>query len=165
MAKLNFDATAIEPAQPREGGPLPAGTYSVEITNAEVRDLKSGKGQGLSVEYTVIDPEQFARRKVWSNFNIVHENPRAQDIGQEQLSALCAAFDIAHLGDSDELFQRILSITTRVKESDGYGPRAEVVAWHKHGHRSSAPAKPAPAASPAPAAPANKPAPAWRKAA
>ena len=49
----------------------------VWITGADVKPLKSGKGTGLSLEFTVIDPAQHAKRKVWQNLNIQHDNAQA----------------------------------------------------------------------------------------
>jgi hypothetical protein len=150
--KLDFDISAVEPSAPMDSAPLPAGIYTVEITNSEVRALKSGNGEGLSVEYTVIDPQPYAKRKVWSNLNIVHSSPKAETIGRQQLAALCQAAGIDRLQDTDELFGRILRIQTVVDEREGYKPRAEVKAWLPAGVKgpnTPAPAAPVPAARPA----------------
>lgn len=153
-----FNAQAVEPQAPRDNEPLPAGLYSVEITNSEVKALKSGNGTGLTVEFTVIDPAQFARRKVWAQLNIQHSNAQAEQIGQSQLSALCRAVGIEVLEDSDQLFQRILRIRTKIRPGDGqYAARAEVASYEPAG------TTPLPAPSPAansarPAAPAAAPA-------
>ena len=152
-----FNAAEVEPQAPRDNEPLPAGTYTAEITGAEVKDLKSGNGIGLSLEFTVIDPEPYARRKVWQNLNIKHSNPQAEQIGQSQLSALCRAVGIDVLEDSDQLFQRIVSLNTKVRPASGdYGPRAEVTGYEPVGTAApraatrQAPAAPAAAKAPAP---------------
>lgn len=145
-----FNSTAVEPQQARSGDLLPAGTYTVEITNAEVKELKSGNGTGLALEFTVIDPEQFARRKVWQNLNLVHTNEQAQQIGQAQLSALCRAVGIEVLEDSDQLFQSVLKIRTKVTPAKGdYPARADVADYMAAG--APMPAAPAPARAAAPA--------------
>ena len=129
-----FNAQAVEPQAPRDNEPLPAGLYSVEITNAEVKALKSGNGMGLSLEFTVIDPAPYARRKVWEQLNIAHNNPQAEQIGQAQLSALCRAVGIAQLDDSDQLFQKILRIRTKVRPAQGtYAAKAEVASFEPAG--------------------------------
>lgn len=154
MAKLSFDATAVEPQQSVSSEPVPAGIYTVEVTNSDVKDLKSGNGLGLSLEFTIIDPAPHARRKVWANINISHTNPQAESIGQSQLSALCRAVGISHMEDSDELFGKVLRIRTKVREATGsYGPRAEVSGYESAG--TAAPVArqaPPPAAAPAAAA-------------
>jgi hypothetical protein len=141
MAKLAsilgsaFDSSTIEPSAPRDNEPLPAGVYTVEITNAEVKELSTGKGQGLNLEFTVIDPEQHARRKVWQMLCIVHSNEQTQQIAQSQLSALCRAIGInGVLDDTDDLFQRMVRVRTKVRAAQGnYGPQAEVIGYEPAG--------------------------------
>lgn len=164
MAKLPtaFDSAAVEPQAPRDGEPLPAGLYTVEITDADVKPLKSGNGTGLSLEFTVIDPANHARRKVWQSLNIQHSNAQAEQIGQSQLSALCRVVGIGVLQDSDELFQKILRIRTKVRPAEGsYGPRAEVTGYEPAG--APLPAANAPAAGNAPASAAATATPPWKK--
>jgi hypothetical protein len=153
MAKLSFDATAVEPSQPVSSELVPAGIYSVEITASDVKDLKSGNGMGLTLEFTIIDPAAFARRKVWDQLNVQHVNPQAESIARGKLSALCRAVGIGHMEDSDELFGKILRIRTKVRAAEGnYGPKAEVVSYEAAGTaaptRQAAPAR-TPAAPPA----------------
>lgn len=155
MAKLNFDSRSVEPQAPRDDTPLPAGTYTAEITGSEVKALKSGNGQGLNLEFTVIDPEQHARRKVWQTLNIQHSNSQAEQIGQAQLSALCRALGIDVLEDSDNLFQRIVRIKTTIRPPQGdYKARAEVQGYEPAGAGSAPVKAAAPAAQPAAKAPA-----------
>lgn len=161
MAKLpmSFDANAVEPNAPRDNAPLPAGLYTVEITGADVKPLKSGKGIGLSLEFTVIDPAPHAKRKVWQNLNIQHENAQAEQIAQGELSALCRVVGIPKLDDSDQLFQKILRIKTKVREADGqYAARAEVAGYEPAG--AALPAANSPAAAPAASGAAVPP---WKK--
>ena len=162
MAKLptTFDANALEPNAPRDNAPLPAGLYTVEITGADVKPLKSGKGTGLSLEYTVIDPAPHAKRKVWQNLNIKHENAQAEQIAQGELSALCRVVGIPVLDDSDQLFQKILRIRTKVRDAQGdYPARAEVAGYEAAG--AALPAANSPATN-APAAP-GAAVPPWKK--
>ncbi|MFM6996939.1 MAG: DUF669 domain-containing protein [Limnohabitans sp.] len=158
----SFNAREVEPQAPRDDQPLPAGLYSVEITNAEVKPLKSGNGTGLTVEFTVIDPAPHARRKVWSQLNIQHSSAQAEQIGQSQLSALCAAVGIEVLEDSDQLFQKILRIRTKVRPADGqYAARAEVSSFEPAGSGPLPTQSHAPAQQPAAGAP--KATPPWQK--
>lgn len=129
-----FDSNSVEPQQGFSGEPLPAGAYEVEITNAEIRDLKSGNGVGLNIEYTVISPAQHANRKIWQNLNIKHSNPQAEQIGQSQLSALCRALSIGVLNDSDELFGRILRVSVKIRPAKGeYAASNDVTAYEMVG--------------------------------
>lgn len=163
MATLNFDANAVEPQESRDYSPMPAGSYTAEITNAEVKDLKSGNGTGLTIEYTIIDPEQFARRKVWQQLNIKHSSEQAEQIAQAQLSALCRAVGIGLLRDSDELFQKVLRIRLKIRPASGsYQASNDVTGYEAIG--TAAPAfTPSKAAAKAPAAAATKAAPPWQK--
>jgi len=153
-----FNASAVEPQTPRDTEPLPAGLYTVEITNADVKPLKSGNGVGLEIECTVIDPAPFARRKIWQTLNIQHSNPQAEQIGQSQLSALCRAVGIAQLDDSDQLFQRIVKVRTKIRAAQGnYAAKAEIASFEPAGAALPAtpqqPAAPARQATPAAAPP------------
>jgi hypothetical protein len=151
-----FDPNTVEPQAPMDDGPLPAGVYTAEITGAEVKPLKSGNGTGLSLEFTVIDPEQYARRKVWQNLNIQHSNHQAEQIGQSQLSTLCRVLNIGKLTDSDQLFGQVVRIRTKIRPAQGeYGPRAEVAAYEQAG--TSAPPQRQSAPTTAPAAAGSTP--------
>jgi hypothetical protein len=154
-----FDAATVEPAKSRDFSALPAGPYDVEITNADVKDTKAGDGQYLEVEHTVISPEQYAGRKVWARLNLVNLNQKAQEIGREQLSALCHAVGIPVLKDSDHLFGKILRIRVKIDRKDPDNPRNEVTGWETHGGGTAPVNTTRPAANtsaPAPAAPAKK---------
>ena len=150
-----FNAANVEPQAPRDNEPLPAGLYTVEITNADVKPLKSGNGTGLEIECTVIDPAPFAKRKVWSTLNIQHTNPQAEQIGQSQLSALCRSVGINQLDDSDQLFQRVVRIRTKIRAAQGnYAAKAEISGFEPAGAAlpaaaHAAPAQPARQATPA----------------
>ncbi len=147
-----FDATAVEPQENRSSDPLPAGIYEVEITNADIKDTKSGNGTGLNVEYTVIGPAAHAKRKVWQFLNLRHTNPQAEQIGQSQLSSLCRAVNIPKLDDSDQLFGAILRISLKVRAASGnYSASNDVTGYEAVG------TAPPPAARPAAAAPAVNP--------
>jgi hypothetical protein len=126
MAKF-FRDTAVEAPTDQQfsNDPVPAGLYSVEITNADIADLSTGKGVGLKLEFTIIDPVQYARRKVWALLCVQHQNEATQRIAQEQLAALLTATGVTS-NDADDLFGKILRIRTKVREgNDKYGPKAE----------------------------------------
>lgn len=154
-----FNANEVEPQTGFSGEPLPAGAYEVEITKAEIRDLKSGNGVGLNVEYTVISPEQYANRKVWQNLNIKHTNPQAEQIGQSQLSSLCRALGIGVLDDSDQLFQRILRISVKIRPASGQYQASNDVT----GYEAVGAALPVSSRAPGAAAPAAAKAAPWAK--
>lgn len=155
-----FNAQAVEPQGAFDNTPIPAGLYTVEITGAEIKPVNNGTG--LNLEFTVIDPEQYAKRKVWSLLCIQHSNAQTEQIAQAQLSAICRAVGINVLQDSDDLFQRVLRIRTKIRPAgpgrDGkhYEAKAEVAGYEPAGasphpqQRQAAPAAAAPAAAKAP---------------
>lgn len=165
MAKLaniigtTFDAAAVEPSAGFSTDTLPPGVYTLEIVDADVAPTKKGNGQLLKISFSVIDPEPYARRRVWENLCISHENPETERIAQAKLSALCRAVGVATLEDTDNLIGLIVRGRIKIKPaSGGYSESNEVVAYE------SAAAATRPAAPQAPAAPAGKAKP-WSRAA
>ena len=140
-----FNAEEIEPASPFEI--LPTGKYVVTISASEVKDAKSGNGQYVKFEYTIVDGEH-ANRKVWSQHNIVHSNPKAEQIGREQLSAVCYAVGVLRPKATEELHDRPLTIEVGIeKGNDQYPDKNTVKAWLKADSASVVtPTKAAPAA-------------------
>jgi hypothetical protein len=158
-----FNSAAVEPQAAFDNTPIPAGLYTVEITGSEIKPVNNGTG--LNLEFTVIDPEQYAKRKVWSLLCIQHTNSQTEQIAQAQLSAICRAVGIVQLNDSDDLFQRLLCIRTKIRPAgpgrDGkhYDARAEVTGYEAAGASSQPQQRQAaPAAQAAPAK-----APPWAK--
>lgn len=163
MAKLptTFDSRTVEPQAAFDNTPIPAGLYTVEITGADVKPVNNGTG--LNLEFMVIDPAQYAKRKVWALLCIQHSNPQTEQIAQAQLSAICRAVNLPVIDDSDALFGKILRIRTKIrpaqtgKDGKHYDAKAEVQAYEPAG-------APLPAANaPAPAAAAPATARPWQK--
>ena len=98
MAYLGFDANTVEPA---DFTALPTGDYAVIITDSEFKDSKRGT-QYLSLTYQVIEG-QGKGRNLWHNLNLSHPNPKAQEIAQRELSAICRAVGKMEIQDSAEL--------------------------------------------------------------
>ena len=143
----------------REFKPLPPALYTAEITSAEVRPLKSGKGTGLTLEFTVIDPAPHTGRKVWQNLNIQHTSEKAQEIALRDLTNLFRAIGVESATEH-ELFGKILRIRTKLSmETDQYPARAEVASYESAGAKPAAPARTAPPAGMKPPAswPQNRP--------
>ena len=179
MASLNgtFDATNVEPATSREI--VPPGKYVAQIVSSEMKDTSTG-GQMLELTLEIQDGPH-ARRKLWDNLNLVNANPKATEIAQRTLSAICHAIGRMQVNDSEELHFRPLMITVGVKlagtvEKSGYTHKTdknEVTGYAAaNGATASAQPRPAPvqqAQRPAPApvqqaAPASNQPP-WRRSA
>ena len=158
MASFDFDASSV-PVTEKSFEVLPAGWYTASVTGADLKATKSGTGQYLRIEYTISGPTG-AGRKVWSNYNVRNENPKAESIGREQLAELCRCVGLARVNDTDQLLGCNVSVKLKVREaSNGYEATNEV-----QGHKAlegSAPPAPA-AAAPKGAAKAG-PKPPWAK--
>ena len=111
MALFNFDATAVKP-QETSFSPIPAGNYLALVTSSEMKLLKSGNGTGLSLQLQIVDG-QYANRRIFANINVQHNNPKAENIDQGELSQLCHAVGILQLKDTSELHN--IPVTIKVK--------------------------------------------------
>lgn len=138
--------------------PLPAGWYTATITQAELKDTKAGNGQYIKLRYDITGPSHQGR-VVFGNLNIKNPNPKAEEIGRQQLGEIMRAIGLAKVTDTDQLIGGQISIKLEVKNDAQYGASNEVKAF-KSVSGSAAPA--ASPASPAAAAPAaTKAAPPW----
>lgn len=138
MAKMNFDATKVAPSQPLE--PLPSGWYPVAITSSEIKPTKDGTGTRLELVHQVMQGHGAAGRKIYDGLNIENKNAVAQQIAQEQLSAICHAIGIVHVKDTNQLHGKpfliklaIRSETTDPKSGKVYEARNEVKGYAAQG--------------------------------
>lgn len=131
MGDLNeFDFDEVEVEDNYDSGPLPSGTYTVVVHGAEKRDIKSGKGQGLSVAFDVIDGEHKGRRH-FEFFTLKHEKEIAEQLGRKSLKRVAIACGIDRLEDTSQLVGQVLRIKvacegdfSRMKFADRAGPSA-----------------------------------------
>ena len=137
---------------------LPAGWYDAVIQGAELRDTKTG-GQMIAVKYSVTGPSHQGRL-VWGNINIRNANPKAEEIGRQQLGDIMRALGLARVTDTDQLIGGNLGIKVAIREAqNGYDAQNEVKGFRAL----SGSAAPAPSVGVAPAAaPAGKQPP-WAK--
>lgn len=119
---------------PKSSGfdPLPDGWYEVNITKAEVKNTKAGDGSYISVGYTVTAPSHEGR-VVFGNLNIRNKNPKAEEIGHQQLGELMRSIGLTKVEDSDQLIGGSCSIKLKTRKSDQYGDQNEVVGWKSNG--------------------------------
>lgn len=152
MANFNFNASTVEPMQPRSYGPLPAGDYEMIIVKSDVKPTKAGTGHYLELEMQVVSGEHSGRRH-WERLNIDNPNKTAQDIAEAALASLCFAVGITDMTDTMQLHDIpfIAHVEIDRKEPD----RNRIMGYVNAGAAAVA-AVPAKAAAPAarPAAPA-----------
>jgi len=122
-----FEADAM-PVSDKSYEPLPAGWYTASITGAELKNTKAGTGQYISIRYDIIGPSHQGRI-VFGNLNIRNPNPKAEEIGRQQLGEVMRAIGIAKVQDTDELIGGQLSIKVDIRSSEQYGDQNEVKAF------------------------------------
>lgn len=133
--------------------PLPAGWYTSTITSAEVRQTKAGTGSYIAVRYDITGPSHEGR-VVFGNLNISNPNPKAEEIGRQQLGDLMRAIGLDSVTDSDQLIGGNCSIKLAVRKSEEYGDNNDVKGWKAiEGSVMPSPAAPPAAAASAAAAP------------
>lgn len=128
MAELNMDFNPAEvPEDDRTFEPLPAGEYTMQVIDSELKDTKSGTGQQLVLTLEVIEGS-FSNRRVWDRLNIRNQNTDAQRIAQRALADLCLAIGINSLKNSEELHFRpfIGAVKIREDKTGQYGPQNTV---------------------------------------
>ena len=126
MAFLNetFDVNEL-PQGTGNFEPLPAGWYTAQITNAELKATKAGTGQYIAIRYDITGPT-YQGRIVFGNINIRNPNIKAEEIGRQQLGELMRAVGLAKVNDTDQLIGCSLQIKVDIRHQDGYDPTNEV---------------------------------------
>ena len=141
---LNETFTAAELPQGNNNfAPLPAGWYTATVTAAEIKQTKTGTGEYIKVRYAISGPTHQGRVG-FGNLNIKNANPKAEEIGRQQLGELMRAIGLSSVKDTDQLIGGNLSIKLDVRLSEQYGDSNEVKAYKSVGG-SAAPAASAPA--------------------
>lgn len=126
MAFLNetFDVNEL----PQGNGnyePLPPGWYHANITGAELKSTKAGNGQYIAVRYDITGPTHQGR-VVFGNLNIKNPNPKAEEIGRQQLGDIMRAIGLAKVTDTDQLIGGSLQIKLEIRTQEGYEPSNDV---------------------------------------
>ena len=128
MALLDTPFVADPNAGHSDYSPLPAGWYKVRITEADIKETKAGTGNYIKVRYDVLDGTH-AGRVVFGNLNLRNPNPKAEEIGRQQLSRLMLAMGLTQVTDTDQLIGGELSIKLAIQKSDQYGDSNDVKDW------------------------------------
>lgn len=153
--------------------PLPAGWYTANITQAELKTTAAGDGQYIKLRYDITGPTHQGR-VVFGNLNIKNASAKAEEIGRQQLGEIMRAIGLAKVQDTDQLIGASIQIKldvrpARTDEKTGktYEASNDVKGFKAvnggaaptFAAAATAPAAAAPAASAAPA----KAAPPWQK--
>ena len=126
MAFLNeaFDVNEL-PVSDNNYDPVPEGWYNVRITEATIKATKKGDGQYISVRYDIIGPAHQGR-VVFGMINIKNANPKAEEIGRQQLGNLMRAIGLTRVTDTDQLINGELQVKLSIKRDEEYGDKNEV---------------------------------------
>ena len=152
-----YSAAELQPSQSYDL--LPSGWYTAIITEAELKPTKAGTGEYIKVRYDITGPSGQGR-VVFGNFNIKNPNPKAEEIGRQQLGDLMRALGLSAVHDTDQLINGHLSIKVDIRPSSGeYGAQNEVKGWRSN----TASLPPQPGKPDAPAGAATKAAPPWAR--
>ena len=165
MAFLNEEFNVDE--LPQGNGnfePLPAGWYTGTISQAELKATKAGNGQYIKLRYDITGPTHQGR-VVFANLNIKNANPKAEEIGRQQLGDIMRAIGLAKVTDTDQLIGGQIDIKLEVKQDAQYGASNEVKSIKSVSGSAAPAAAVTPAKAFAPAAPAKpaRAAPPWAK--
>ncbi len=153
--------------------PLPAGWYTANITQAELKTTAAGDGQYIKLRYDITGPTHQGR-VVFGNLNIKNASAKAEEIGRQQLGEIMRAIGLAKVQDTDQLIGASIQVKldvrpARTDEKTGKTYEASNdVKGFKAVNGGAAPTFAAAAAAPAAAAPAasaapSKAAPPWQK--
>ena len=115
----------IPEEEDREFTPIPAGWYQAAIAAADIRETKAGNGNYIAVRFDVTGPSHEGR-VVFTNLNTRNPNPKAEEIGRQQLGNIMRAIGLSKLEDTDQLLGGNLSIKVSVREDPTYGASNEV---------------------------------------
>jgi hypothetical protein len=155
----SFDVNELPVGNTGNFEPLPAGWYTATINQSELKATKAGNGQYIKMRYDITGPSHQGR-VVFGNLNIKNANPKAEEIGRQQLGEIMRAIGLAKVTDTDQLIGGQIAIKLEIKQDAQYGASNEVKAF-KSVSGSPAPTTAMPAS--APAAASGKAAPPWAK--
>ena len=127
LLDLQFDQTEIQEAHKNDFDPIPAGTYTAEITRSEIKDNASGSGNRLSLGLKIIDGTH-AGRLIFQDITLRNNNQIAQQIGRKQMAQLVSACGKSSVQDSSDLHGIPMEIKVAIKidKTGQYDPTNEV---------------------------------------
>ena len=100
MAFLGKEIIVDEVAE-QSFDPIPEGEYHLKITETELKDSASG-GSYIKLKFIVIGPSHQGR-VIFGNITIRNNNPKAEEIGTQQLATLARAIGVKKVSDTDQL--------------------------------------------------------------
>ena len=107
--------------------PIPAGLYTVQITDTETKQNKAGTGSYLKITFEVVD-EIYGGRKLFMNLNIKHQNPVAESIARTDLMNLVLAcgLDPTKFSDTEDLHTCRAVANVKIETTEQYGDQNRI---------------------------------------
>jgi len=127
LLDMQFDQNEIQDAHKNDFDPIPAGTYTAEITRSEIKDNASGSGNRLSLGLKIIDGHH-AGRLIFQDITLRNNNQIAQQIGRKQMAQLVSACGKSSVQDSSDLhgIPMEIKVAIRIDKTGQYDPSNEV---------------------------------------
>ena len=119
MVQLAEVITQQEPEARKAFDLLPKGYYKAIALTEEEKATNAGDGSYIKMEFEITSPPEFAKRKIWNNFNIINKNPAAEKIAREQLGHFAWAANVKELRDTNELLLKEITIEVGVQPAKG----------------------------------------------
>ena len=126
MSELDMEFNLDDLPPPSSGSfdPLPEGWYIASIVSAEVKTTKAGTGKFIAVRMDVMGPTHQGR-VLFTNLNINNPNPKAEEIGRQQLGSIMSAIGLAKLKNTDQLIGGKLQVKVAIKHEPPRDPENE----------------------------------------
>lgn len=107
MAKFGVSVTVTEESteQRPQYENLPKGTYRLQMEAAEIVEKNENTPDHsimLKSTFEVLEPEEFAKRKLFGNYNLKNKSAIAQQIGNDQFQCLLRALELGAVEEDSE---------------------------------------------------------------
>lgn len=130
MNKYGYDPSASYGGD-NDYSPVPPGKYKMQIQSLEERSTRSG-GLALSMSAQIIGGDNYAGRRVWHNFNVKNNSPKAVEIGLQQLHRLVIASGVdRNWQDLHEFTGKLFSAIVDIEEREGFSARNTIKKFMK----------------------------------
>lgn len=108
-------------------GVMPVGVYQVALIDSELKPTKSGTGTYLKAVFEVLHGE-YKGRKLFSQFNLINDSAKAQQIGRGQWKRCYqAAGFVGAPKDSTQLLGKPLLVKVGIEPAVGTFPEKNTI--------------------------------------
>tara|TARA_R100001594_G_scaffold142137_2_gene188805 strand:+ start:223 stop:645 length:423 start_codon:yes stop_codon:yes gene_type:complete len=134
---ISTQATQTSTGEKKEYPLLPDGDYVVTMDRVAEQATKKGDGSFVKASFKV-ESGDYKGRLIFTNFLINHPNPKAANIGKEQLSKCLKALGVyngfAGIGNDSTQLESFLGkeliVNVGVEEgTNGYKDRNKIMKW------------------------------------